>query len=601
MTRDLLPIATRRETAALASRLMARHRGALVLAVLSFAVAGACGLVAPWVLGQVVDVVAEGGDESVVGRSAALIAGAAVLGAVFLRLALSFLARAGEPALAGLREQVVATTVHLDSGTVERAGTGDLVSRVGDDVRTVTTALSQVVPLLVSSVVAIAFTTVGLLALDWRLALAGLTAAPLYAAALRWYLPRSGPYYARERVAQGERAEALVGGLRGAPTLRAFGREEHQLDHIATTSWGAARISLDVYRLLTRYFSRNNGSEMVGLGLILATGFVLVRSDLTTVGAVTAAALYFHRLFNPIGALMMLFDEVQSTGASLARLAGIAGIEQPVQPPPVDPAPIDPARIDPARIDPAPAGPVTTGDLVVDGVSHEYVPGRPVLAPTHLRIAPGERVALVGATGAGKTTLGSIVAGVLEPTHGVVRLAEASYAALGPRAVRARVTLVSQDVHVFAGTVRDALTLAGPDATDDDLHEALGEVGAEAWLAQLPDGLATVVGDGGHPLSPAQAQQLALARVLLADPGFVVLDEATAEAGSAGARELEQAALAVTRGRGALVVAHRLTQSQSADRVLVMHDGRVVEEGTHEALVAAGGRYAALWRAWSGG
>jgi ATP-binding cassette subfamily C protein len=159
--------------------------------------------------------------------------------------------------------------------------------------------------------------------------------------------------------------------------------------------------------------------------------------------------------------------------------------------------------------------------------------------------------------------------------------------------------LVSQDVHVFSGTVREAVSLVAPAATDGEVEQALRTVLAWEWVQALPQGLETLVGDHGHPLTPLQAQQLALARVSLLDPDIVVLDEATAEAGSSGARELELAAAAVTEGRGALVIAHRLSQSATADRVLVMEDGQVVEQGTHDQLVAAGGRYAALWRAWS--
>jgi ATP-binding cassette subfamily C protein len=171
--------------------------------------------------------------------------------------------------------------------------------------------------------------------------------------------------------------------------------------------------------------------------------------------------------------------------------------------------------------------------------------------------------------------------------------------ALEPSHVRSAIALVTQDVHVFSGTVRENVDLARPGASDEEIRSALSTVRALGWVEALTDGLDTVVGDHGHPLTPSQAQQLALARVLLHDPAVAVFDEATAEAGSSGARELEEAAIAVTQGRTALVVAHRLTQAQSADRVIVMHEGRIVEEGTHDELVEAGGRYADLWSAWS--
>ncbi|MDT0200905.1 ABC transporter ATP-binding protein [Nocardioides sp. AE5] len=577
--RDLLPIATRGETARLAWDLIRKRRGPLAGVVLSFTLAGLCALVPPWMLGHIVDLVTEGGTSREVWIAAGIIAGATVLGGLFTWASVAFLARAGEPALAELREDVLDRALALDSARVEAAGTGDILSRVGDDARTVAASLNEMVPTLITSLVLVAFTSAGIFALDWRLGLAGIVALPLYALALRWYMPRSGPYYAAERVAQGERAQAMVSGLQGAPTVRAYGLSADQVTTIEHRSAEAKDISITVFRLLTRFTSRANRAELIGMLSLLTTGFLLVRADAATVGAVTAAALYFHRLFNPLGALLFIFDQIQSTGASLARLAGVARM-------PVEPEP-------PGTL-PAGAGP-----LVLNHVDHSYVAGRPVLSGIDLVIRPGERVALVGATGAGKTTLGAIAAGVLPATTGSVTLAGVDLAELPESLLRSRVALISQDFHVFSGTLRESLTLVNADATEADLAAALDLVHARGWISALPEGLETVVGAGAHALTPAQAQQIALARIALADPWFVVMDEATAEAGSAGARELEAAALAVTAGRGALVVAHRLTQSATADRVLVLHEGVVVEEGSHDELLAAGGRYAELWAAWS--
>jgi ATP-binding cassette subfamily C protein len=313
---------------------------------------------------------------------------------------------------------------------------------------------------------------------------------------------------------------------------------------------------------------------------VLVAGFLLVRADAVSVGTAAAAALYFHGLFAPVNIALVTVDDALAATASLARLVGVADV-------PLPPTPEQAA---------APAD----ASVELEAVGHAYRPGQPVLHDVDLVVEEGERVALVGASGAGKTTLATLVAGVHRPVAGTVRLGGTPLDALGPDGVRRAVALVTQEVHVFAGPLRDDLRLARPDATDAQLRAALDAVGATGWVDALPEGAATVVGQGAHPLTVAQAQQLALARLVLADPPVAVLDEATADAGSAGARLLERAADRALEGRTGLVVAHRLTQAAAADRVVVPDAGRIVESGTHDELVAAGGVYAALWTAWSG-
>jgi ABC-type multidrug transport system fused ATPase/permease subunit len=576
---SLLPVSTPREAAVFSWRLLRAHPWPLLLCSLAFVVAGLAGLVGPWQLGRIVDVVDAGGDSGDIVRASLWIFGAAVVGGIATALSIALMARTAEPALAELRETVVDRSLGLEASEIEASGSGDLLSRISDDVRLVTESFTEVVPVLVTSAFAVVFTAGGLFALDWRLGLAGLGAVPFYILGLRWYLPRSGPYYRREREANGARAEALLTGVHASRTLRGYGLADRHQEITTEASWRSAQISIDVYKMLTRFFARNNRAELVGLLLILGTGWVLVRDHAITVGAVTAAALLFHRLFNPIGALIGLFDEAQSVGASLVRLVGLAQLPPPV---PVH----DPQRPEDAH-------------LVVRGLHHEYVAGRPAVDEVSLDVAPGHRVAVVGASGAGKTTLGAAIAGRLAPTRGTVSLGSVPLARVDG-AGRPAVAIVSQEVHVFAGSLRDNLTLAAADASDAELTSVLAAVGAWPPVQALPDGLDSVVGDGALTLTPALAQQLALARVLLADPLVVVLDEATAEAGSAGARALELAALAVTEGRTSVTIAHRLTQAVSADEIVVMDAGRVVERGSHAELVAAGGRYAELWAAWSG-
>ena len=584
-----LPVASARQTWAAVRRLARPHRGLALAALLTAVSATVVFLVTAPVLGRIVDQVIENRPASDLTGPITVLVMIAVVYALLSMVGVVLVARLGEQILAELRERFIERALDLPLDQVEAAGSGDLTSRVTNDVAVISKGIREALPSFSRAALTIGLTLVGLAVLDWRFALAALCAAPIQIWTVRWYLRTAPPLYAEQRVAVGDLQQELLDSISGAATVRAFGLRRSHLNKVTARSGQSVALTLAAVRLQTRFFARLNLAELIGLSAVLVTGWFLVDRGEVTVGAASAAALYFANLFNPINVALASIDEAQAAAASLARLVGVIDIAAEPAPPGMGP------QMGPESPAPRPAS------VEIDGVGHAYVPNHDVLDDVSLALAAGEQVAVVGTSGAGKTTLAKLVAGVHRPTRGRIRLAGVDTRDLGTRGVRRTVALITQEVHVFAGPLAADLRLARPEAGDEDLHAALTAVGASEWVALLPDGPATVVGDGGHSLTVAQAQQLALARLVLADPPVAILDEATAEAGSAGARILEEAAARAMAGRTALVVAHRLTQAAGADRVVVLDAGRVVEVGTHAELVAAGGPYAALWAAWSAG
>ncbi|MER6137751.1 ABC transporter ATP-binding protein [Streptomyces sp. NPDC001815] len=579
--RELLPTATQARTRAAVRELVRPHRRLALGGFAMMVVATAVGLLVQPLLGRIVDLVADHRPPGSITLPVVLLVLVALAQGAATVAGLSLVSRLGETVLAQLRERFVDKALRLPLEQVEKAGAGDLTARVTRDVSVVGEAVRGALPELARSLLAIALTLVAMAALDWRFFLAALVAVPVQASTARWYVRNAVPLYAEQRIATGAQQQQLLDTIAGAGTVRAFRLEEEHTARVTRRSSAAVELTLRGVRLVLNFYNRLHVAEYAGLAAVLVTGFLLVRGGSVSIGTATAAALYFHSLFTPVNSALVLLDDAQSATAALARLVGVA--DQPV-PEPARPAPESGARA------------ASGGSVTVTGVHHAYEPGRPVLNDVDLTLRAGERVALVGVSGAGKTTLAKLIAGVHRPTSGSIRVTGGA----GTSGDRLPVALVTQETHVFAGPLADDLRLARADATDDELRAALAAVDALDWAAALPDGLDTVVGDGGHRLTSAQVQQLALARLVLADPPVAVLDEATAEAGSTGARLLEQAADRAVEGRTALVVAHRLTQAATADRIVVMDAGRIVESGTHDELCAAAGPYASLWEAWSG-
>ncbi|MDK4268276.1 ABC transporter ATP-binding protein [Corynebacterium accolens] len=552
------------------------RRRALIAVV--FLIAGAAANVTiPILLGKIVDAVTTGASIALLG---VLLIGVAGASAALSAAGFYVLSQLTERVIASLREDMVSTALGLPTHRVEDAGTGDLVSRSTDDVAELSAAVTETVPVLAKSIFAIASTAVALLTVDWQYLVVILAVTPLYFLAGRYYLRRAPDRYAAERAAMADRARRLLEAIHGRDTVRAFRMENTMHDRIGAASTRVVEEGYNARRTMMVLQAHLTGIELVLLGSGLAVSFWVVQANALTVGAVTAAMLLLIRLRGPLMGLMRVLDTVQSGYASLARIVGVV--------------------IDPPAPVPDSGAPRGDGSVDMRNISFRYGDSSWAVEGLNLAIKPGETVALVGASGAGKSTVAALLAGLRVPDEGTVLVDGVEVALLSDAERIQRLALVSQEVHVFSGSLREDLALAAPQATDEEMVQTLRQVQAD-WFFDLEAGLDTIVGAQGMPLDPVAAQQLALARIVLLDPRIIILDEATAEAGSVGAESLEDAAEAVMEGRTALVVAHRLDQASRADVIVVMDNGRVVEQGSHAELLNYGGRYKQLWTAWQKG
>lgn len=542
------------------------------------AVAAIASVVGPQVLGGLVQQLQDGGATADFADRAALVFLSALLvQTVFTRFARLRGAVLGETILADLRESFLNRVVVLPPGVVERAGTGDLVTRTTTDVDRLSWAVRMAVPEITIALGTAVFVLAALVLTSPVLALSWLVAVPPIVVVVRWYFRRAPMAYRREMAGYAQVNAGVAEAVDAGRTLEAYRLGPARVARTDATikRW----ISWERYTMYLRtvFFPSVEIAYVMPLAAVLALGGWLYADGQVNLAQVTAAVLYTQMLIEPVDLVLMWYDELQVGQASLARLLGVHEVPDPETDDEHEPG---------------------DAEIVARDVRFGYREGRDVLHGVDLDVTPGERIAIVGPSGAGKSTLGRLLAGLHRPRTGSIRMGGVELGRLPTETVRRHVALVTQEHHVFVGTLRDNLLLAQPGADDTRLWEALGAVDATDWATALPDGLDTRVGTGGLRLSSPQAQQVALARLVLADPHTLVLDEATSLLDPRAARHLEQSLAAVLEGRTVIAIAHRLMTAHDAQRVVVVEDGLISEAGSHDDLVAADGAYAALWRSW---